>query len=110
VKFKAGSGAIKEEVYLSIEKHAKSDDKILFLILRSEITKIVVFKAIIFAGTKVEEFMNKEENIKLTVMKLGQLDPQGETKREKEQVKLQFEKTEDSKRFKDVLITFFKPE
>lgn len=61
--------------------------------VRSEGTKLVVYKAIILPNTKAETFMNKKENLKLTVMKIKVKEDNAE-KDERDIVKLQFKDEE----------------
>lgn len=75
VKFKAGTGAIREDVFFLLEKITKGDLKLLYLTLKSEITKVVVYRACFFPNTKAEELMGREDSVKFTVMKLSQLSP-----------------------------------
>jgi hypothetical protein len=37
--------------------------------LRSEVTKITIYQAFLLQNTKIEHFMNREENIKLWVIR-----------------------------------------
>ncbi len=59
--------------------------------VRSEGTKLVVYKAIIMPNTKAETFMNKKENLKLTVMRIKKDNAE---KDERDIVKLQFKDEE----------------
>lgn len=70
IKFRAGVGAVKERLVASLEKKINSQEPFLYLVLRSEITKVVVYQAFLFPGVKVEHFMGKKENLKLSVFKL----------------------------------------
>jgi hypothetical protein len=136
-KFRAGVGAVKEAVVLSLEKEINKPEKVLYFILRSGVTKVVVYNAFLLAGAKVEEFMGKKENLKLTVFKphrkqkklikaeeqpteqkegkkaegegkgKGEGEGEVEVKHEHEQVKLQFVSEEDAKSFQAALVEFF---
>lgn len=59
--------------------------------VRSEVTKLVVYKAIIMPNTKAETFMNKKENLKLTLMRIKEDNAE---KNERDIVKLQFKDEE----------------
>lgn len=66
VKFRAGVGAVKEGVLVSLERRPQLE-QVLFLVVRSEATKVVLYHAVLLPGTRVEQFMGKKENLKLTV-------------------------------------------
>ena len=75
MKFKAGAGAVRDDVFFLLEKITKGDLKLLYLTLKSEITKVVVYRACFFPNTKTEELMNREDSLKLTVMRLSHPNP-----------------------------------
>lgn len=90
MKFKAGTGAIREDVFFVLEKITKGDMKLLYLTLKSEITKVVVYRACFFPNTNTEDLMNREDSIKLTVIRLSHLLPETQKPTTKEQLKIQF--------------------
>lgn len=51
-KFRAGVGAVKEGVIVSLEKEINKSEKVLFLVLRSETTKVVVYNGFLLLGVK----------------------------------------------------------
>ena len=90
MKFKAGMGAVREDVFFLLERITKGDLKVSYLTLKSEITKVVVYRACFLPTANVEELMNREDSIKLTVVRLSHLDQEGDKPSGKEQIKLQF--------------------
>ena len=68
-------GAVREDVFFLLDKITNGDLKLLYFTLKSEITKIVVYKACFLPNSKVEELMSREDSIKLTVVRLSHLDP-----------------------------------
>lgn len=67
-------GAVKEGVLVSLEREINKPEKVLHLVLRSEITKVVVYHAFLLPGTKAEHFMGKKENLKFPVLRVRQED------------------------------------
>jgi hypothetical protein len=82
VKMRAGVGAVKEGVLVSLERRVNNSEKVIFLVVRSEATKVVLYHAFLLPGTRTNTFMGRKENIKLTVFhqKAEEKQLQGEEK------------------------------
>lgn len=79
-KFKNGNNASKEFIYLTFEKHSENSERI-HIFVRTRETKVLVFQGFLMKGIseKISSFMNKEENLKLTVIKQTQKSKEDET-------------------------------
>jgi len=75
IKFRNGSGATKDGVVLSLEMNTThSVNNVLYLMLRSPATHITIYHAFFPKNTKIENFMNRNENIKMMVVKAKQAE------------------------------------
>jgi hypothetical protein len=105
-KFRSGCCPTKEGVLLSIERDSKSESKnILYFLLRSEGSRIVLYHAFLPKGTVAGNFMGRKENVKLEVVKAKKEEEKVATQREV--VKMQFENEEEATRFQHLLKQYF---
>ena len=89
-KFKDGSNSAKEEIYVTLEK-IENQTNTLYLVVRNNTTKIVVFKGVIMKEvSKIDNFMGKKDNLRIEVLKKTQVEEGEKEKVTKEVVKMQF--------------------
>jgi hypothetical protein len=100
-RFKNNGLPTKEGVLLSLEQEKDSSRGLLLLLVRSEVTKVVIYQAWLLPGTKVETFMNKPENLKMTAVS-SKKTSEG-IKHERDTIKLQFENVEGAETFRKTL-------
>ena len=67
IKFRPGVQGVRENVILSIQQD-KTNTSLLYLMIRSETTKLLIYQGLIIEKSKLEAFMGKEQNIKMTVL------------------------------------------
>lgn len=76
--------------------------------MRTRETKVLVFQGFLMKGIseKISNFMNKKENLKLTVIKQREKSKEDETTvpvLAREELKIQFECVEDARDFKEMI-------
>lgn len=71
-----------------------------YLIVRNNETNLIVYEGYTVPNTKMEHFMNKDENWKLWALTAKRTD--GKINLERECLRIQFENTEDANKFKEV--------
>lgn len=102
IKFKNGQSLAKEGLVLHLERSKDLASQILYFIVRNQATKINIFEGILLPNTKLEHFMEREENWKLWVVHQKK-DKEGKAVNERESVKLQFENAEQAKEFQKIV-------
>lgn len=101
-KFKNGQSLVKENVSLCLGKDKDPANKFLYFMIRNEEIKINVFEGVLYPKTRLEHFMEKEENWKLWIGNWKK-DAEGKCVTEREMVKLQFQTVEDARYFEKVV-------
>jgi len=101
VKFKNGQSTTKEKVLLSLEKDKNKNNDVFYFIIRNEVTLVSIYDGFTVPKTKVESFMDKEENCKLWVLRASKVE--GRIQPSRELVKLQFESKEDATKFREII-------
>jgi len=74
IKFKNGQSTTKEKVLLSLEKDKNKKNEVFYFIIRNEVTLVSIYDGFTVPKTKVESFMDKEENCKLWVLRASKVE------------------------------------
>ena len=108
--FRAGSRNSMERVVLFIEKPTGTTEgqvRKLVLVVRTEGSRLCMYQAILLGETKCAEFMGREDNLKLSALRVS---AEKEEKPVREVLKMQFSQTQDAEAFKKTLSDFFSGE
>ncbi len=110
-KFKNGANCSKEHIYMTIERNKDYSDKVYFIVRANE-TKVMLFQGFGLKNVtdKVSTFMNKDENLKFSVVKQvkreeGEEEPKPQFV--KEELKVQFGSLEGAKEFREFIVSEF---
>ncbi len=105
-KFKNGASSSKEHIYLTLERNLKNPEKI-HIFVRAKETKVILFQGFGMKNItdKVSNFMNKDQNVKFSVIKQQEKENEEDLKPQfvKEELKLQFGNIEDANDFKEYI-------
>lgn len=72
-KFKNGTALAKEDIYITLQK-LDNQQSTLYLIVRSNTTKVLVYQGIMIKNiSKLEHFMGKNDNLRFNVVKKNNL-------------------------------------